>query len=47
VKGWLTIALSMLAIALILAGVVYVHVSVWTECRESHSWLYCFRLVSR
>lgn len=30
---------------LILAGVA-IEVSVWTECRADHSWLYCVRLVS-
>lgn len=30
----------------VLVGIVSCHVSIWNECREDHSWLYCMHTVS-
>lgn len=35
------------AAALLIAGVVYIEISVWKECRAEHSFFYCMNLVSR
>lgn len=35
------------AIAALVALAVLAEASVWTECRTDHSFLYCFRVLSR
>lgn len=40
----ITLLIIFVVIALI-AGAIYAEVSFWNECRESHSWLYCFRIL--
>ena len=31
----------------IVSGVVYLEVSLWNECRETNSFLYCLRTLSK
>lgn len=32
---------------LTIAGVVACEVSIWRECRQDHSWIYCMRLMDK
>jgi len=40
------IGISIIVAALVTAG-AYCEVSVWGECRASHSWLYCARTLTK
>lgn len=39
--------LIILGVVALVAGVIYLQVSVWRECRVDHSFWYCVNLVSR
>ena len=45
-KDYLSITLGAAVIVAVLAVVVALKVSVWSECRADHSWLYCWHLIS-
>lgn len=34
-------------VAAVVAGLVYYEVSIWNECRQTNSFLYCVRVVSK
>lgn len=40
------IGLSIIVAALVTAG-AHIEISVWDECRASHSWLYCARTLTK
>lgn len=40
-------ALAVAAVVLLIAFGVALQVSVWNECRETNSFLYCLRIISR
>lgn len=39
--------LSVIGIIAFLAAIGWMEISLWTECRETNSWLYCMRIISR
>ena len=39
--------LSAIGIIAFLASIGWMEISLWTECRETNSWLYCMRIISR
>jgi hypothetical protein len=38
---------ALLLIALVLGGVLFYEVAVWSECRQTNSWWYCLRILSK
>lgn len=47
IKANLSIAAAVLAAVAIIGLAIWWEVSVWQECRETNSWLYCWRVISR
>jgi hypothetical protein len=41
-----TIGVAALVVA-VLAGIIYLEVDVWQECRVTNSWFYCMRVLSK
>lgn len=39
--------LSAIGIIAFLAAIGWMEIVLWTECRETNSWLYCMRVISR
>lgn len=31
----------------VIAGIIYLEVGVWQECRATNSWLYCVRVLGK
>lgn len=40
------LGIAIIATGLLLVGLgIYAEVSLWSECRADHSWLYCLRVL--
>jgi hypothetical protein len=47
IKGYATSALWVAAFASFIGLAVYMEIGVWTECRETNSFWYCMRVLSK
>lgn len=43
----LTILGAVTALVAVVVLVIWWNVSVWTECRQTNSWMYCVRVLSK
>lgn len=41
----LPIPIGIMAGCLLFAGIIYIQIGVWNECRQEHSFFYCLNLV--
>jgi hypothetical protein len=45
-RGALLVLIGAVGLIAVFAAAVAIKVSVWSECRADHSWLYCVHLIS-